>query len=428
MLDVSAFGSSAHDLSDAVVLVRNGKIAAVGPRGKIAIPKDVRLVDVSGKFIVPGLIDGFAGLNSQGQASANLYMGVTTVVASTDDRRGVLFLTAKPGPHVYLLDSAGSTDSFALLGQRPEWAAKLKGRDPDIELNWEDTSRIMDEQSRLGVRALWLGHNLTGANTRRILAKARKLGMATYGEFIATPYSEAIDEGVSLLLHMSRYELGLVPAETQRSLATDPEGPLAAKAYDSLAKIPPTDTRVSQYARHIAQRRVALMPTFSLAYVALPGHRNLWKEPAAAVLDPKGMFYPTDPTTGERRYPSEKARLDTERMNAQMWNLNVAFQREHPRYLAATGAPVFGSMPGISMHTEMELLVRLGLTPREALAAATGNYAEQFGWRELGQVSAGRRADLLILDADPTLNIQNSTRIHMVMLEGNILDRPGLLR
>jgi imidazolonepropionase-like amidohydrolase len=85
-------------------------------------------------------------------------------------------------------------------------------------------------------------------------------------------------------------------------------------------------------------------------------------------------------------------------------------------------------MPGISMHTELELLVRLGLTPREALAAATSNYSEQLGWNELGLVEAGRRADLLILTADPTRDITNSRKIRSVMLEGLILDREALLK
>ena len=55
-------------------------------------------------------------------------------------------------------------------------------------------------------------------------------------------------------------------------------------------------------------------------------------------------------------------------------------------------------MPGISLHTELELLVRLGLSSREALAAATNHYALQFGWNELGLVTPGRRADIAILD------------------------------
>ena len=85
-------------------------------------------------------------------------------------------------------------------------------------------------------------------------------------------------------------------------------------------------------------------------------------------------------------------------------------------------------MPGISMHTELELLVRLGLTPREALAAATSNYSERFAWHELGLVETGRRADLVVLAADPTVDITNSRKIHSVILDGVILDRDALLK
>ena len=84
-------------------------------------------------------------------------------------------------------------------------------------------------------------------------------------------------------------------------------------------------------------------------------------------------------------------------------------------------------MPGISTHTELKLLVRLGLTPREALAAATSNYCERLGWCELGLVASGRRADLLILAADPTTDITHSRKIRSVVLDGEVIDRQELL-
>jgi len=68
------------------------------------------------------------------------------------------------------------------------------------------------------------------------------------------------------------------------------------------------------------------------------------------------------------------------------------------------------------------------LSPREALAAATNNYAIQFGWNELGQIAPGRRADILVVDADPTASVWNVRRISTLILEGNVLDREGLLR
>ena len=87
-----------------------------------------------------------------------------------------------------------------------------------------------------------------------------------------------------------------------------------------------------------------------------------------------------------------------------------------------------GTMPGISLHTELEMLVRIGLSPREALAAATNNYAIQLGWNELGLIAPGRRADILVLDADPTANIWNARRISTLIFDGSVVDRESLLR
>jgi amidohydrolase family protein len=168
------------------------------------------------------------------------------------------------------------------------------------------------------------------------------------------------------------------------------------------------------------------MPTLSLSYLQLPNHRNLWKEPAASILDRKGLHLPSDPVTGEataKYVPDDQRHLTTDD-DLHFFSINRALQVAHPHNL--TG-PAFGTMPGISMHTELELLVRLGLTPREALAAATTNYSDRFGWHELGLVEAGRRADLLVLAADPRVDITNSRKIHSVILEGVILDRDALL-
>ena len=79
------------------------------------------------------------------------------------------------------------------------------------------------------------------------------------------------------------------------------------------------------------------------------------------------------------------------------------------------------------MHTELEMMVRLGMSPREALAAATNNYALQFGWSELGQIAPGRRADILVVDGDPTVSIWNARRISGLVLDGNVIDRESLL-
>jgi hypothetical protein len=269
------------------------------------------------------------------------------------------------------------------------------------------------------------------------------MGLATYGEFVSTPYKVGVDAGVDVLVHMGRYELGVIPDELQRPLADDSQGTAASTAYDYAERLPPTDQHLHGYARFLAAHHAALMPTFSLYFARLPGHRNLWKEPAARLLDPSRIYQPTDRATGEmvyslqpwtRRLPpvSQRWMLDSQRKKAdlsamRLWRINQVLFSAYPHYLAASGAPALSSLPGISLHTELEMLVRLGLSPREALAAATNNYSLQFGWNEIGQIAPGRHGDILVLDGDPTENIWNARRISTLIMDGNVIDREGLL-
>jgi hypothetical protein len=427
LIDLSNSGDSTHDIPNAVVVLRAGKIEAAGPAALVKIPKNARTIDYRGTYILPGLVDGFAGLNSQAQANATLYMGVTTVVGSQDDRRGMLKLDAHPTPHVYLLDSAGLTDDYSLLVSLPQWSSKLKESKDFAELSEQDTKAQIAETARRGTRVIWLGHSLTAGNTKLIISECHRRGLVTYGEFISTPYAEGLKDGVDVLLHMMRYELGLVPSRLLQPLVQDPNGAAQESAYAYLRQLDSADPSITAYGHQVKVSHAALMPTLSLIYLLLPNHRNLWKEPAASILDSKGLHRPPDPVTGEAKFQSEESRDRRIADTAQFWAINRTLQVAHPLYLAASGAGALGTMPGISMHTEMELLVRLGLTPREALAAATSNYSERFGWHELGLVEAGRRADLLILAADPTTDISNTHKIHSVVLEGVILDRAALL-
>ncbi len=181
LIDVTNWGDSAKDIPDAIVIVNGGTITAAGPRAALAIPKGADVIDCTGKFLIPGLIDGFAGMNSQGQADADLYMGVTTVVAVSDARRGFVDFSASPSPHLYPLDSVGSTDDWSLLGGRPGWAVKLREGAQPAELSTDDTARQLIDTARLGTRAVWLGPDITAANTQWIIARAHQMGLPTYG-------------------------------------------------------------------------------------------------------------------------------------------------------------------------------------------------------------------------------------------------------
>lgn len=442
-MDVTNWGHSARDIQNAVVIIRDGRITEVGTPDTIAIPKGARIIDCTGKFIIPGLVDGFTGVNSQGQANATLYMGVTTAVVRNDHEHGLIDFAANPHPHLYVIDTVGVTDNWSLLAKQPEWMGKLKQGVRSVELSPGDASLQLNDTARLGTRVVLLRPQVTAANTQLIIARARQLGLVTYGEFVATPYRVGVEAGVDCLVHMNRYDLGVIPDELQRPLVEDPDGSSANTAYDYSQRLPPTDLHLRTYANFLATHHAALMPTFSRYFLNLPGHRNLWNEPAAAILNPAHMFNPSNPATGEMDYPlgywarhtpaatqrwmEENMRRKAAQDAMRMWLINETIFAAYPHYLAASGAAVDGTMPGISLHTELELLVRLGLSSREALAAATNNYALQFGWTELGQVAPGRRADVLVLDADPTASIWNARRISLLIVDGEVVDRDALL-
>ncbi len=443
VVDVTNWGDSARDLAGAIVVIRAGRITDVGEASEVPVPRDARIVDCTGKFLVPGLIDGFAGMNSQAQANANLYMGVTTVVARADSERGFIDTNAEPSPHIYPIDTIGVTDDWSLLARQSEWISKLREGAHSVELTPQDTARQMVDTARIGTRVLLLTAHLTAANSQWIIARAHEMGLATYGQFVSTPYRVGDEAGVDALVQMDHYDLGVIPDELQRPLVDDPDGPSADTAYDYSERIPPTDARLRNYAHFLATHHAALLPAFSLYYVELPGHRNLWQEPAATLLDPGRMFRPTDASTGEMMFPlptwsrhlpvaaQHWMEADLQKRSAQaavrLWRINQTLFSAFPHYLAGSGADAMGTMPGISLHTELELLVRLGLSPREALAAATNNYSLQLGWNELGLIAPGRRADILVLDSDPTASIWNARRISAVILDGEPLDRNSLL-
>src|SRR5580692_6810407 len=139
LIDVTNWGDSAHDVAGIIVVIRAGRIADVGLPGQVLIPKDAHIIDCTGKFLIPGLVDGFAGMNSQAQANANLYMGVATVVARADSEHGFIDTAAQPTPHIVPIDTIGVTDNWSLLARQPEWVSRLREGPHPVELTPQDT-------------------------------------------------------------------------------------------------------------------------------------------------------------------------------------------------------------------------------------------------------------------------------------------------
>jgi len=426
-VDLSDLGRSTRDVRDSLIVVSNGRILAAGTTRDTAIPDGARVVDVSGTWIVPGLNDVFATLNNQAQANAYLYLGVTGIVGSDEPggRRGPLFLGSNPGPRIYPMDVLSGVDESALDTEDEsvyEMAMKAPRLDP-AQLRAE-----IDRKHAAGARVLLLYYTMRPDQLAVAARHARARGMATIGELGASHYRDAIRADVDAFVHTSRYSLDLAPAGFRAEVALSPFGPPRRRFYEFLMTVREGSPALSTHARLLASGRTALIPTLAMNYLDLPGHLNPWRKPVAALLDPDDIHLPADRDTGISAAAANAVRDGFPAGASQhLTVLERAYCRAGARYLAGSGTDAFGTMAGISLHVELAQLVAACLTPRQALAAATTNVGEGFGWPAVGRIAEGANADLLVLEGDPTRDLANLERIRHLVLDGALVDRAALL-
>ena len=250
--------------------------------------------------------------------------------------------------------------------------------------------------------------------------------MATIGELGNSTYAEGNEIGLDAFVHTTRYSLDAAPRDMAAAVAAEPfsddlESP-KWQYYRWLAGTDLESAAVTQNARRLGQGPAALIPTLSLLYLDMVEHENPWSWPTAGWISPEDVNAPADASTGEHDYDEARARAyaDVARGVIEMERLNHA---AGARYVAGSATDVWGTMPGISLHTELELLTRIGLSPREALAAATTNPARTFGFEGIGVIEAGGRADLVVLDADPTLDLKTLRNPYLVVAAGQLVQR-----
>lgn len=417
IVDVDDYGTSHDDLSDTVVIVKAGKITQIGSVGQLSIPVDAKVIDAAGKYIVPGLIDGFATVNNQAYANAFLYSGVTTIIAghgSEKTRRGFLFRDANPSPKIHTFSS--------LIGVTPtDGNYQNSIRKTDEELTQEIT-----EFAEKGDTAILIHYFLTPHQVELAVKLAEQFGMATIGELSGSSFEKAIELGVQSFVHTSRYSADIVPAELRKAYT---KAPFFSQARRDMRQYfqdiaPRSHDGVLTQAKIFGSAKVGLMPTAAMYYPTLPYAKNPWQEPIAKTIDAKDIHLPVDKRTG-------KWVEDVEIMRTPLSLNQVEFDRVNyeagAKFLLASGTDAFGTIPGVSTHIELEMFSRIGLSNREVIATATSNFSDIYGWDDIGKIEEGREADILILDANPLDDLKNLKRINHLVLNGELIDLKAML-
>lgn len=396
-----------YDIPNGYVLFDENKIIDFGEwEENKTFPENVRIIDATGKFILPGLIDGFAVLNSQFYANAFLYKGVTTIIGVDGGRRGWFYPNANPSPDFYQLESVGD-----------------ETKSDSAHLN--DLKELYNE----GYKIALLKYKLTPGQVQLIHNEATKLGMGTIGELGYTSYAKGVEIGVDAFVHTTRYSLDVAPKNMRDAVAKEPfSNDLESakwKYYQYLYSLDTANQQLHNHAKTLASGTTFLMPTLSLLYADLPEHKKPWNDPVSKILNPADINSPVNKITGNHEYSAEVQENYTA-MGMQELKIENIYQQNGNKYLAGSATDVWGTMPGISLHTELELLEKIGLSKREVLAAATSNFSEAFGWKT-GKLEIGFEADILVLDKNPLEDLDNLNRISFLLNNGLEINLDSLL-
>jgi imidazolonepropionase-like amidohydrolase len=374
------------------VLVQDGRISRVGD-SKLAVPPGMAVVDGRGRTLLPGLMDAHVHVSDDAAADLrqSLVLGVTTVIdmfsASTRfDRIKALRSTDHPD----LADVRTAGTGASAPGGHP---SQMGGPPfPTISDAAEATAFV---DARIA----------EGSDFLKIIYD----DLATLG----TPIP-MLDRGTLNALVAAAHARGKLAVV---HVLTDAQARAAIEARaDGLAHMFSGPTVSADLARLAASHRTFVVPTLSIWY--------------GACGQPSGAAIAGDPLLRPYIRPPLRARMSSSpgpRTDARSCEGMVEAIRQLARrrvlILAGTDAPSPGQTYGASLHGELALLVRAGLTPRQALAAATSAPARAFRLTDRGRIRPGLRADLLLVEGDPTTDILATRRIVRVWKRGFDVER-----
>jgi Amidohydrolase family len=416
-------------LENQTVVIEGDRITRVAPEEEVAVPADARVVDARGRWIVPGLID--MHVHRAGQPDlVPLALYVANGVTSIRDMGGNLTLLQLARKEV---------ESGKLLGPRLFFLGPLLDGDPPLA---PPIAVIVDAPARAistvnflvdqGVDAIKIYNGISAPVLEAIVRTARVRNVPVVGHVPrALTVSRAVEIGMQGLEHsiiraadLEAWGL-LTREEIERINASKSVTVREAMVWRQIdLKSPEIATLIAQ----LAAAKTVLDPTLSTdeydslflfpAQASHPNNRFLRQSIVDEALGPEHQIFKVP------RELEADARSGVEKRRAFIGMCH----RAGVKIVAGTDGPGIGHLaPGFGLHRELELLVMAGLTPSDAIRAATFEAAAALGReKDLGTVAEGKLADLVIVRADPRLAIANMAQIEAVVLRGQFLDRARL--
>jgi len=408
-------GDGSAAIEDAAFLVEGGLIARIGRRGEIVLPAGASRVDLAGKTVMPALIsthvhpgfqkglsyaaENFTRENIMDDLDRALYFGISTVMSQGIEKGDVMY-------RIRADQAAGRLGGARLLLAGRGIGAPNAGpgaaayADIAYAITTEDQARSAARElaaNKVDALKIWVDDRggrapkLPIALSRAVIEEGHKLGFkVTAHVFYHDDAVELVAAGINAFAHLVR----------DREMS---DALIASMLEHNVYAMP----NIGAPERGIHTAPPAL---FDEPYLA-----GLLRdtEPAEVIARVRNSFAGRDPAAAARNranYARSLARLNAAGV----------------RIILGSDTGLEDHFFGYAEHKELELMVAAGMTPSQVIVAATSRAAEFLGLPDRGTLAPGRRADFLVLDADPLDDIVNTRRIAQMYLAGRAVDRAAL--
>lgn len=391
-------GTGATPVADASVVIHNGRIVASGPRSKVKIPKHATIVDAHGKTILPGLWDMHAHFEQVEWGPIYLAAGVTTV---RDCGNEFEFITAVRdaiaqgrglGPRLLLTGIVDGTGTYTIGVNRVDT--------PEQALMWTDRYHAA------GFQQMKIYSSVKLEELKVVADEAHRLGMTVTGHIPEGLNAyQAIEAGQDQINHIS-YIADIMHAPF-------PSGMSRMDKSKVTANIDLDSPEAQKALSFLKQHHTVVDPTIALFefFTATTAKPPASFEPGVNKVAPELAEQLTDVAP-----PTERSEIG-EKVFEKELTIIGALHRAGIPVVAGTDQTV----PGHSLHREMELYVQAGFTPMEAIQAATIVSARTMGLeKESGTVENGKRGDVILVNGNPLDDIHTLRNVEYVITNGTM--------
>lgn len=409
--------------SDMTVVVRGNRIVAVGQTGRVPIPEGAQIINAAGKFLIPGLWDMHLHITEAERTFPLLIANGVTGVRNMGGDFQKLFEWREAvasgrlsGPRIVscgpVVDGPNPSN--------PDHAIPVGGA--------EEGRQAVDFLKRGGADFVKVYDGVSRAAYFAIVEEAKKQGLPFVGHIPnAVTMTEASNAGQKSVEHTGTFLEGSSEAEAE--VRNWPSSPVRNGDFSVIpARISARGNRMlDTYSEQKAARLLALLAKNKTWQVPTlrAKHVNTFVDDIAKVQDPRYKYIPAsvkeewspDKNFFYRYRTPEFIAYQKRLFQKEVETVGAMHRAGVPLMAGSDGGPY--TVPGYGLHQELALLVKAGLTPMEALQAATINPAKFLGESNtLGLVEEGKIANLVLLEANPLEDISNTERIEAVVVNG----------